>query len=149
MNPPWYPQGVLFLSLLACTLKDGHDGLVNGSVGDDSADDGLTETEYTAPVDPTVDCVDGATLSFSPSPVPAAAPLTVTVTAETAYIWVGLSFEGPDTAQIGDLVQSGSGPYQWTAPVEGLSVGAWSVRFSADSGATVICTASVVAYNPG
>lgn len=139
---------VLILSLAACDLKDGHDGLVNGTLGDTGAL--VTETEEPAPpADPSVTCVDGASLTFTPSPVPAAAPLTVTVTAETAYIWVGVSFEGPETALIGDVVQSGTGPYTWTTPVDGLTVGDWDVRFSADSGATVVCTATLPVYNAG
>ena len=38
---------VLILSLAACDLKDGHDGLVNGTLGDTGAL--VTETEEPAP----------------------------------------------------------------------------------------------------
>lgn len=141
----WYGSDVLLLLALACTLKDGHDGLVNGTLGDDSAAPD-TPTDTAVPVVPTSTCVDGAAISFTPAPVQAAAPLTVVVTAQTNYVWVGLSFEGPDTALIGDVEASGTGPWSWTTEVDGLTRGEWDVRFSADTGATVVCTATVPVY---
>ena len=116
--------------------------------GDDEphpdTDDTPETGDTSAPAaDPTWTCANGETMSFAPSPVDAAVPLTVSITGATGYVYVDLAVTGPATANVAWQGVTGGGPYTWSYGVTGLSSGDWSMAFTADSGATPVCNATV------
>ncbi len=106
------------------------------------------DTAVTHPV-PVWMCSNGETMTFDPAPVDAAVPLTVSITGTTGYVYVGLAFTGPGTANVEWQGVTGSRPYTWQYGVTGLSAGSWTATFTADNGATAICTGSVPVYGTG
>lgn len=123
--------------LLACTEGD----TASTRPGRHPRADTAVDEQDTA-AEPSWACVDGATMEFSPAPVETGTPLTVSVTADIGYVWIGLSLSGPGSATAEDLVITGIGPYTWSWTVRDLTVGDWSAAFTADNGATTICTAT-------
>ncbi|MSP54066.1 MAG: hypothetical protein EXR69_00430 [Myxococcales bacterium] len=97
----------------------------------------------TPPATPVWMCANGEIMGFDPLPVGASAPLILSISGEVERVEVGLSFTGPGTATVDAQSVSDGGPFVWTYAVSGLSEGRWFATFTADSGATAVCTASV------
>ncbi len=125
-----------------CPSSDPYCGTADsGDTGTDT--DSGTDDTGTPPSDPTWSCPNDETMAFDPSPVKASVPLTVSITGSTGYVYVDLTLTGPGSANVQWLGVTGAGPYTWSYGVTGLSAGDWTANFTADNGATEVCTATV------
>ncbi len=153
-------NGLLFalLGLLAAGCASNHAALEGDDdttgdddiTGDDDDDDtaGGDDDDDTATPPPQWDCVDYVTMAFYPVPVAVGQTLHVDITqqsGESGHAYITLSGTDPDgqavTAQLDDV--TGDGPWTWWYTHGGLVAGRYDWTFTADSGATWLCDATV------
>ncbi|MSQ04344.1 MAG: hypothetical protein EXR71_21100 [Myxococcales bacterium] len=114
----------------------------------DTADSNTADTAVTHRT-PVWMCSNGETMDFDPLPVDASVPLTIFITGATGYVYVDLVLTGPGTATVEWQGVTGTGPYIWQYGVTNLVEGNWFANFTADSGATTVCTSSLPVYDLG
>lgn len=103
----------------------------------------------TPPLDPEWHCNDpGDTLSFDPPHPAVGETLTVTVSSANGYPWIEFSVAQPiGLAPVGTTQIDGSGPFEWAQDYAVGASGRYDVQFTADEGASIICTGSVWAVD--
>lgn len=120
----------------------------------DSDVDADTDTDSDADSDtwpdPEITCAAAdAAMTLEPAHPTTGQTLVASVTADTGYVYVGYAVSGGDAAAVGELDISGVGPYTW-AQAWRLDAPGWvQVDFTADSGATSICSGRVQARDGG
>ncbi|MFZ5481838.1 MAG: hypothetical protein ACOZNI_34070 [Myxococcota bacterium] len=142
---------MLLAALSACSdAPDASDGKPRRDRDPrDVLDTGSTDTDETTGTTPTtppdVTCVAGATMSWSPRSPDSDDTVRVSITGDVGYVWVALAATAPDgsvVAGTGETI-TGSGPYTWSYDLRTDAAGTWSVRFTADSGATDVCAGTM------
>ncbi len=105
-----------------------------------------TDTDTDTWPEPEIDCTaSDASMTLEPAHPYTGQTLTASVTATSGYVYVGYTISGGGASASGDLDISGDGPYTWSQ-AWGLTEPGWvQVDFSADHGATPICTGRVQA----
>ncbi len=148
---------LLFLLLLGWgVLFQGCQGFIDTGLppGDEATDDDSTEAgdddstspsdDDTPPSPPSWSCIPGFSMAFSPETLHEGEVLSVDITGDYGAVYVGLSAAGPGGTVQGEWGGvEGTGPFIWSYTFSSLGEGLWNLTYTADSGATWLCEASL------
>ena len=107
-------------------------------------DDDVGDDDSDLP-DPIWSCAAGLTMDIHPDPLDTDDVLYLDVTGDTGYVYVGMDGTDPNggPADPDWAGVTGEGPWTWSYFLGGLISGRYDFTFTADSGATWLCDATV------